>query len=259
VSIGSVLESGIVLSLARLRMFVLDLLWKSLYLISVFILVFAGAAYFLNELGSFHWQGPELTTSNPILLGMVAAELWKQLSGEVAWIGIGTILAAMGLCIFYEAIFRGGLRQFWFYAGSRIVSFVVIASAAIFLSALVLRDRSVEVLSLSAAIFIGVWFIVNAGETLVRRQALDLMATELQTVSGVMGILLGLHLLLTIATAAIVWFGITVMEHAVSASQVFGVVLLMVVAFVFAAAVHSYLLVVRYSAIDIMRNNVVEV
>ena len=74
-NVGSVIESGIALARLRLRMFALDLLWKTLYLISVFILVVGGAAFFLHDLQSYRWQGPELASSNPILAAMAAAEL----------------------------------------------------------------------------------------------------------------------------------------------------------------------------------------
>ena len=52
---------------------------------------------------------------------------------------------------------------------------------------------------MSTVILLGIWWILNVAETLIRRDAVELLATHLESVSGALGSLLGLQLLLSIA------------------------------------------------------------
>jgi hypothetical protein len=110
----------------------------------------------------------------------------------------------------------------------------------------------------SSVILLGIWWILNVAETLIRRDAVELLATHLETVSGALGSLLGLQLLLSVAALATLGLSIRTMLHSSSPVPFLAAAFLMIAALLIWTIVHSYLVVVRYSTIDIMRGNVVE-
>ena len=116
---------------------------------------------------------------------------------------------------------------------------------------LAMRDDSRGTLLIGGAVMIALWLIVGIFETVLRRDAVDLLATSLLPLSAVVG-----SLRLAEGGLAFVLLG-----SALSAlPQTTELALTgMFAAFVvmFWMVVQSYLVAVRYSAIDIMRRNVV--
>ena len=238
-------------------MLVFDMLWKLLHFISTVVLISAAALWLIQILAEYEWQGPELTPSNPILLAMALADLWVRYSGTLAWVIIGLILGAVGLWIVFEALFRGGFQRFWIYAGTRLAFLTIMLSAMILLTTLTAHD-GLQGAILTMIVLLGLWWIVSVGETLVRRDAVELLATNLTAVSGALGSLLAVQLILTVSSLAIISFSAMMMFQSSSAAQFLAAAFLMATALLFWTIVHSYLVVVRYSTIDIMRGNVVE-
>jgi hypothetical protein len=245
-------------------MLALDILWKIFHFVSTVVLISATAVWLIQDLAKYQWQGPELTPSNPILLAMALADLWTEYSGTLAWAGLGVVAGAVALWILFEAFFRGGVANFWIYAGTRIAFLSIIGSSLMVLLALTTHDdQSVsggwfQAGIVSSAILLGIWWILNVAETLIRRDAVELLATHLETVSGALGSLLGLQLLLSVAALATLGLSIRTMLHSSSPVPFLAAAFLMIAALLIWTIVHSYLVVVRYSTIDIMRGNVVE-
>lgn len=255
--VAYILRSGFLLANQRLRMLALDILWKFFHFVSVVVLISATVVWLLQDLAQYKWQGPELAPSNPILLAMALADLWTRYSGTLAWMAFGVIAGTIGLWIVFEAFFRGGARRFWIYAGTRIAFLAVMVSALLVLAALTARE-GFQAAIVSGIILLGVWWIASIAETLVRRNAVDLLATNLMEVSGALGSLLGIQLLFSGASFAVVGLSIRLMLRSSSAAPFLVAGLLLISALLFWTIVHSYLVVVRYSTIDIMRDNVVE-
>ena len=99
-------------------------------------------------------------------------------------------------------------------------------------------------------------FLLTLLDSLIRANALDLLGTDLIRVAGLIGILMSFEGLVAASFIAILAAGFLNVARAADAFAMLGA----------AAAVllilnllHSYLLLVRYSAIAIMRRNVVEV
>jgi hypothetical protein len=182
----------------------------------------------------------------------------------LAWAALGVVVGAVALWIVFEAFFRGGIANFWIYAGTRIAFLSIIGSSLVVLLALTTHeDRAVsggwrQAGIVSAVILLGIWWILNVAETLIRRDALDLLATHLEAVSGALGSLLGLQLLLAMAAVSTLGLSIRVMLHSSSPAPFLAAAFLMIASLLIWTIVHSYLVVVRYSTIDIMRDNVVE-
>jgi hypothetical protein len=95
------------------------------------------------------------------------------------------------------------------------------------------------------------WFIVGIFETLLRRNAVDLLATSLVPLSAVMCSLrlvegvLAFVLLGSVASAML-------QTTEIGLTGIFSILVVM-----FWLILQSYLVAVRYSAIDIMRRNVI--
>jgi hypothetical protein len=258
------LKSGFVLANHRIRMLVLDLVWKFIYVISTVVLISAVAIWLMQDLAKYRWQGPELAPSNPIVLAMALADLWSKYSGPLAWAALGIVIGAFILWTVFEAIFRGGFANFWIYAGTRIAFLSIIGSSVLVLLALSTHeDRAmpggwVQAGLLSAVILLGIWTILSVAETLIRRDAVDLLATHLEVVSGALGSLLGLQLLLSAAAIATLGLCTRLLFRSSSPAPFIAAAFLMLFAALIWTVLHSYLVVVRYSTIDIMRDNVVE-
>jgi len=262
--VGYFLQSGFNLANHRLRMLLVDILWKIFHLVATVVLIFATAVWLIQDLANYQWQGPELAPSNPIVLAMALADLWTKYSGTLAWAALGAVVGAVALWIVFEAFFRGGIANFWIYAGTRIAFLSIIGSSLVVLLALTTHeDRAVsggwlQAGIVSAVILLGIWWILNVAETLIRRDAVDLLATHLEAVSGALGSLLGLQLLLAMAAVTTLGLSIRVMLHSSSPAPFLAAAFLMIASLLIWTVVHSYLVVVRYSTIDIMRGNVVE-
>jgi len=262
--VSYILRSGFILANQRFRMLAVDILWKFFHFVSMVILISATAVWLIQDIANYQWEGPELAPSNPILLAMALADLWTRYSGTLAWMAFGIVSSAIGLWIGFEALFRGGVKRFWIYAGTRLAFLTIMISAIVVLATLTAVEGRIEPGGtiqagiVSAIILLGLWWMLSVAETLVRRDAMELLATHLTAVSGALGSLLGIQLLFSTASAAVIGLSLRLMLLSSSAAPFLVAGLLTVSAMLFWTIVHSYLVVVRYSAIDIMRNNVVE-
>jgi hypothetical protein len=213
------------------------------------ITLFAGAGI-MAELSSLQWQGPDLGGSNPIMVLAVLREIWKEY-GAVLLAGFGLLLLGIGLLwIVLEALFRGGWKRLWVYVGTGIGRTALLAGTASIFVMLSRRDQSGGTLLIGIIVVLAMWFVVGLLETVVRRDAVDLLATSLLPLSAVMGCLRlaeGVVAFLLLGSAAVAVAGST--EIALAGLFAGFVVMFWMI-------VHSYLVAVRYSAIDIMRRNV---
>jgi len=192
-----------------------------------------------------------LGAASPIIMLAALRQFWNSY-GAYFIMALGLLfLVLVTLWIGLEALFRGGWKKLWLYAGTGAArTALLLGTAGIFLM-LSVRDSSGGTLFIGAVVVLGVWFIVGVLETLLRRDAVDLLATNLLPLSAVMGCLRlieGLVAFVLLGSAAV----------ALHQSQETALALLFAgFVVMFWMIVHSYLVAARYSAIDIMRRNVV--
>jgi len=251
VNAGTVLRSAFTPSNQQLRSIFIDFIWRLLWAIfSLGILLFAGAGVFA-QMSSLEWQGPDLDASNPIIVLAALQAFWKSY-GAVLLAGFGLLLLVLAvLWIVLEALFRGGWRGLWIYMGTGAARTALLFGTAGIFAMLSIRDDSGGTSVIGIVVVLGTWFIVGLLETLVRRNAVDLLATSLLPLSAVMGCLRlaeGILAFLLLGSAAVVLARST--EIALAGLFAGFVVLIWMF-------IHSYMVAVRYSAIDIMRRNVV--
>jgi len=159
------------------------------------------------------------------------------------------VLTLLLLWIVLESLFRGGWRGFWTYLGTGIARATLLLGLLGIFLVLSSRDETRGTLLVGAVVMAGMWFLVGMMESVARRNAVELLATDLPRLSAVMGLLRGLEGTVTfvlLGSAAAAWM--RAYDKALGATW-FAVVL------VFWMLVHSYLVAVRYAAIDIMRRN----
>ncbi len=98
-------------------------------------------------------------------------------------------------------------------------------------------------------------FLLTIIETVVRGNAVDLLGTDLFRVAGLIGILLLFEATISGSCAVILGVGFLNISGWRDALLMLGTAAVIIV---FMTVVHSYLLLVRFSAVGIMRQNVVE-
>jgi hypothetical protein len=131
----------------------------------------------------------------------------------------------------------------------------VLAGAGGFFGLLSLRDETEGTFLIGVVVIIGLYFLVSLLETAIRKDALNLMAVEFPKLVVVFGTLMAAEMFL----AFVLWGSAFAAIKAASSSAASGVALAIVaVAVPFWMVLHSYLIAIRFSAIDIIRNAVSE-
>ena len=105
-------------------------------------------------------------------------------------------------------------------------------------------------------VFLALAFFVTIIDTLVRSDSIDLLGIDFLGVTGVIGTLVLFESLIGASLVIILVTGFLNVANAAEAFVMLAVTTLVLLILNF---LHSYLLVVRFSAVGIMRHNVVEV
>jgi hypothetical protein len=200
----------------------------------------------VGQLSAMEWEGPDLGGSSPIILIAALRLFWNAygttLLGELG----GWLVGGLVLWIVLEALFRGGFKGFWVYLGTSIGRLSVLGGAVVVIGIFGAGDETNGTYWVGLVSLLGLWLMVSLFETAIRRDALTLLAVDLPKLLRVFG-----TLILAEAFVAFVLWG-SVMAALMRSSSA-----LLIAVFVvpFWMVLHSYLIAVRFSAIDIMRRN----
>ncbi len=254
-TIDEVLRRGFAEANRRFGLVFLDLVWKAIWL----ALTIAGLAGVLMWYGSkvqnIGWPDSGSPGINGVLAAVLLRQFWDafktQIYGAVALVGLTSAAAWLLLEGFFRSRMTGNsMRVFVTTAAAK---FMVLASTGVMIG-LTADSRSAAFAGLVA--FTGVVFLLTLVENVIRGGAVELLGADLIRVTSVIGILLSFEAMVAASVAAGVIAGflnVSRMSEALRMSGVAGV------AVVFLNFLHSYLLLVRFSAIDIMRRNVIEI
>jgi hypothetical protein len=205
----------------------------------------------LSQIRSLTWEGPDLGASNPIIVFAALRQFWNNY-GAFLITAFGLLLIVLViLWIGLEALFRGGWKGLWLYAGTAAARTALLLGTTVIFLMLSIAEESAGTLFIGVVVVLGMWVLVGVLETLVRRDAADLLATSLLPLSAVMGCLR-----LAEGVLAFVLLGSAAVALGQSGEKALAI-LFAVVVVMFWMIVHSYLVAARYLAIDIMRRNVV--
>jgi hypothetical protein len=202
-------------------------------------------------MGNLEWEGPDVGSSSPILVLAALRQFWNSY-GIFVMSTLGLLLIALLiLWIVLESLFRGGWKKLWIYFGTGLARTTLLLGTSVIFLMLSTQDSSGGTLAIGAVVMFGVWFIVGMLETIVRRDATDLLATDLLPLAAVFGCLR-----LAEGLLALVLFGCAITVLLKSTEIALAGLFTGFVALFWMLA-NSYLVALRYSAIDIMRRNVV--
>ena len=248
---GNILSTAFAPSGQQLRSVLLDCLWRFLWCVGSGAAGLLIGSTVLVQMSSLNWEGPDLDGASPIIVFAALRQFWTNYGALfIAAFGI-LLLVSILLWIGLEALFRGGWRRLWLYAGTATArTALLLGTAGIFIM-LSIRYESGGTLFIGSIVVLGLWFIVGMFETLLRRDAVDLLATSFLPLSAVMCCLRlaeGVFAFILLGSVAVALLQTTDIGLAI----VFGLFVVMIW-----LVVQSYMVAVRNSAIDIMRRNVV--
>jgi hypothetical protein len=260
--LGEILRNGFALANRRPGLIVLDLLWKSIWVASTVIAFFVSASWLTLDLLSIEWDDRGIGPANGLIALGLLREFWNAHHTEV-FLTLGGVLAlSVTVWFILEAIFRrrlvaGGLTSTP-RAGFHIL---LISNAAKSMTLLVAGFVCIGMAVAGAVVvavvsFAAFAFLLTLVDTLIRADAVDLFGTDLFRVAGLLGILVSFEGMVAASALAILLAGFAHVTGAIPAAAMLGAA---VVAMLFLNVLHSYLLLVRFSAIAIMRRNVVEI
>ncbi len=269
--LDELLREGLRLAHRRLGFVFLDLLWKAIW----FGLTAAGlillAVWFGSRTQSVAWPDTGNRSVNTAVAVALLRQFWSiylaQFLGAVATV----LFASLIIWFVLEAAFRARLipGRFSIFLISNFLKCLCLMSAALAFLAVGFGRYLVTPFAEwdqlwpdtpgVAVIFVvtlaALGFLLTIIETVVRGNAVDLLATDLFRVAGLIGILLLFEAAVSGSCAVIVGMGFLNISGWRDALLMLGTAAAMIV---FMTVVHSYLLLVRFSAVDIMRQNVVE-
>jgi hypothetical protein len=135
---------------------------------------------------------------------------------------------------------------------ARIAKTVVLTTAALTLVFVWLNGAPF----LAAALFLLLAFCLTVIETLIRADAVELLGTDLIRVTALIGILMSFEMMVGASFVVMLTAGFLNVARLGEMLAMLGIT---GVVAVFLTLLHSYLLLVRFSAVGIMRQNVVAV
>ena len=271
--LDDVLRQAFQLAHGRFRWVLLDLLWKAIWLALTLVALFLVAAWFGAQLSSLGW----MDTGNRAINSAVAFALFRQFGsahrGEVFAAIAAVLLFSLLMWFVLEAAFRArilAITGFSVLLLSNVLRCLVVSSTALMLGTICFGRYLVTPIAewpqlwpdTRGAAFIAVLtvaalaFLVTIVDTLIRIDAIELLGTDLIRVTGLVGMLLSFEVM--VSGSCIVMVGVAFLNVAGWRDAV---VLLgtAAVAIVFVNVLHSYLLLVRFFAVDIMRQDGVDV
>jgi hypothetical protein len=266
--LADVLRNGFAAAQQRSGLIFFDILWKVIW-IGLTVTGLCGAVLWITyDLNSIEWTD----TGNPTVNGLLAATLLRDFWMANQWAIVATVLMVLlssaVVWIFLEAFFRRrivrdvcgeghGLMLSTTYPFKIFLASGLIKAAVLFTTAGLLVALSFAgAATIAVVAFLALTFVLTLLDTLIRADAVGLLGTDLIRVAGLLGILMSFEAMVATSFGAIVVAGFLNVAGPSDAVVMLGAAVL---AIMFLSVLHSYLLLVRFSAIAIMRKNVVEV
>src|SRR5437762_9772743 len=286
--LDQILREAFCLAHLRLRLIFLDLLWKVIWFVLTLAALLLVAAWFGSEFRSIGWMDTGNRAVNAALAFAVLRGFWAAHRTEMFAAVAAALFFSLVIWFVLEAAFRSkfplplgegrvsgfaetrGPHRFNTFLLSNLLKCLVVTAAGSALAAICFGryfaipvaewrqlwpdTRGAALIALVTVAALA--FLLTIFDTLIRSDAIELLGTDLIRVTGLVGILVLTETMISGSCAVIVGVGILNIAGWREALAMPGAA---AVAMVFMTVFHSYLLLVRFSAVDIMRQNVVEV
>jgi hypothetical protein len=272
VTLEGILRDGFALANRHLGLIFLDILWKAVWLFATAAGLLLLAAWFGGELGAISWEDTGDPRINGLLVTVLLRDFWAAHGAEVLFSLAAVVFASAISWFLLEAIVRRRIvrtvaaahatetpgrhgtseNDLNVFLTSGVVKSALLATAGALLVPVFVAGAAI----LAAVIFLALAFFLTIIDTLLRSDAVELFGTDLIRVTGLVGILLLFESMIDGALVVMVLAGFLNVARMTDGLFTLGAA---AAATVFLTVLHSYLLLVRFCAVDIMRQNVVEV
>ena len=251
------LRAGFALAHQRVGLVFLDVLWKGIWIVISIGALFVAASWITSDLLAISWEDARVGAVNGLMAAALLRRFWSANQTVILSIlGLVMVLTIVTWLVL-EALFR---RKFVARTTGtfRILLLSSAAKYAILLatSLLLIPAAFAGAVTIAIVAFVALGFLLTLLDTLIRADATDLLGTDLFRVAGLLGILMSFEGMVAGSLGTLLVAGFSNVASSVDAMAMFGAAL---VAVLFLSLLHSYLLLVRFSAIAIMRQNVVDV
>lgn len=275
-SVHEALAGGFYRARFRVGAVLLDALWKLIWLAVAGLAVLLSYFWIYYEISSLEITGPPESLRNPLALLALGRQLW-QMYGPIVLAGaIFLVLVLTVAWILLEAYFRAGIfpqsdmgfirtaaQNFRRFLGFRMLRLVISGTFFVTFGTILFGrflsipaaewkdlwiDRS-GAFAVIVAIGMALSFVLTLLETLIRGRHIEMFGREMFVVLGVMATLFTLELSI-LAIALLFWLAIVAFVSGGAAVLLaIGVPLALLPPL---SLIHSYLLVVRFSTLDIV-------
>jgi len=247
----------------RVGLVFLDVVWKVVWLgLTVAVLILA-LLWLTADLRAISWDQTGDSAINATAAVLLLREYWNAKQGEI-FSALFIVVAISGTAwLFLEALFRRKIVRdvsntstlnypFNVFLASGLFKVFFLVAGILVMAALVSSDAIGLALVMGATF----GFFLTLVDSLIRADAVELLGTDLFRVTGLLGILMFLEAMSAGAAGALLLAGLLNVSRALDAVLMLGAA---AAGALLLTLVHSYLLLVRFSAIAIMRRNVVEI
>lgn len=261
------LRSGFVLAHHHPGLVLFDVLWKAVWLVLTMAALFLVAAWISTDLRGIAWEDTGVRALNGLIAVALMRDFWN-LNREGILLA-ATILLVVSLCgwFFLEALFRtqfvgagfmpagikiGAAGGFRFLLLSNLAKSLILVAAGFLLIPVAFAGAA----TIAGLTFLALGFLLTLLDTVIRANAVDLLGTDLFRVAGLLGILMLFELMIGASVVILLFTGLLRIGRPM---DVVAMLVAAGVVVVLLNLLHSYLLLVRFSTIAIMRQNVIEV
>ena len=246
-----VLRQGFALAHHRFGLIFVDLLWKIVWFVATVVALLLVALWFGSQLQSIAWQDTGIRNVNAWIAVNLVREFWAAHKAGIYTAIAAVLLFSLFAWLVLQAFFHSrivstpNVKLFFVSSAAKIA--ILVAVAAILLP-VALAGAGV----VAAVIFVLIAFSLTLIDTLIRTNAVELLGTDLLRTTGLVGILFAFETMVSVS------FAIALFAALLNASRLIDILVSLaaaIVIIVLLTLLHSYLLLVRFSAIDVMRKS----
>jgi hypothetical protein len=261
------LRSGFALAHRSVRLILLDLFWKAVWGALTVAGFLAAVVWITSDLRGIQWEDAGLSAVNGLIVSILLREYWQANGAGIIATIVAFLFTSAVLWVLLEAFCRRTIvREIAYRQGRNPAAagaFQIFLLSSISKNSIVLASLLVLVaISRAGATVAGIVtffaaaFLLSLLDTLIRADAVELLGTDLIRVAGVLGILMFIEGTVAGALLLVLTAGFFNASGPEDVAVLLGTGAAIVA---FVAVLHSYLLIVRFSVVAIMRQNVVEV
>ena len=274
--VNAVLGQGFAGANRRLDAVLLDLFWKFIWLLIVATIVTGFGIWLYAGLGTIEVSVPAERLKNPVALMLIARQLWTQYSVQFVGFVASFLIVSAVTWVVLEAYFRSGAladenvpffentsRHFRHFIATAVLKQLCLIGLFTLMAAIVLGplwtaplgewrqlwSECVSPLLLAAAVAGILWFVLTVFETVLRLDALETFGRELFTTVGLIGVLV---LFEAMMAGSVIGVGIIAMSFVSDTAGLWLLLSGVILAAIVLTVLHSYLIVVRYSAMTLL-------